>query len=33
LRALTRATRASDWQRGNVAALRYAFEARGRTLS
>jgi signal transduction histidine kinase len=33
LRALSRATRGSDWQRGNVEALRYAFEARGKTLA
>lgn len=33
LKALAFATRDSGWQRGNVAALRYAFEQRGRTLN
>ncbi|MEC3910520.1 ATP-binding protein [Sphingobium sp. CR2-8] len=33
LKALTYATRGSGWQNGNVAALRYAFIARGKTLS
>jgi signal transduction histidine kinase/CheY-like chemotaxis protein len=33
LKALTYATRGSGWQRGNVAALHYAFIARGRTLN
>ncbi|WP_298397955.1 ATP-binding protein [Sphingobium sp.] len=33
LKALRYATRASGWQRGNVDALQYAFEQRGKTLS
>lgn len=33
LKALSYATRASGWQKGNVAALRYAFIARGKTLN
>ncbi len=33
LRALHYATRGSGWQRGNVEALRHAFEQRGKTLS
>ncbi|MDH2131418.1 ATP-binding protein [Sphingobium yanoikuyae] len=33
LKSLTYATRKSDWQRGNVRALQFAFEQRGKTLS
>lgn len=33
LKALAYATRQSDWQRGNVEALQYAFEQRGKTLT
>jgi signal transduction histidine kinase len=33
LKALGYATRGSDWQNGNVEALRYAFEQRGKTLN
>ncbi|MDO7834695.1 ATP-binding protein [Sphingobium sp. HBC34] len=33
LKALAYATRGSGWQRGNVAALQYAFTQRGRTLN
>ncbi|QGP77958.1 ATP-binding protein [Sphingobium sp. CAP-1] len=33
LRALAYATRGSGWQHGNVAALQYAFTARGKTLN
>ncbi len=33
LKALAYATRQSDWQRGNVEALQYAFDQRGKTLT
>lgn len=33
LKALTYATRATGWQRGNVEALQYAFDQRGKTLN
>ena len=33
LKALAYAARQSDWQRGNVEALQYAFEQRGKTLT
>ena len=33
LKALYYATRRSDWQRGNVEALQYAFDQRGKTLN